>query len=402
MRFALERVKGWVSVAASDGSLLLETITDEEYISELYSKAGVTQSESSSPGGSRRTRYRCVKRSVVRSDFDTNSDKMGNLDVGTEVTVTDTHKNKKGQLRVKFEAATISGWTSTTAGDGSILLEKIEELDDDNEDTHRDGPYDDDQVAPEPEPDELTGIEKYLDNFLAQKLHARYGCLQVEFEDGNEMSVDAVMFACADLQVVESMQGLREELLAEARGESDQVATSADGSVSIQFDVKMDKEQSNEDEFVFKVTSILDANSKLQSSWVIKKRFADFLKLDDKLRKSFESKDLFSLPRAGAKQKLSAMKKMTKKAKKKISTEIDRAAACESYLIMASMHKDVVKNPDLSMFLNSGISEFIGPSGESERNLDAAKHVSDLAGISQHSTEEQCIEFIKAHQEQSK
>ena len=65
--------------------------------------------------------YRCVKRSVVRSGVEGDSEKAGLLAVGETVTVLEEAVNAEGGRRVRFDR----GWTSVEAANGAVALELV-------------------------------------------------------------------------------------------------------------------------------------------------------------------------------------------------------------------------------------------------------------------------------------
>ena len=66
-------------------------------------------------------RYCCVKKSVIRAEFDLRSEFCGHLQVNEIIEALDSRVNSWGQLRIHFER----GWVSVTAGDGGVLLTEL-------------------------------------------------------------------------------------------------------------------------------------------------------------------------------------------------------------------------------------------------------------------------------------
>ena len=275
-------------------------------MNELYQKAGVTRdfgsdgsdikSKLKAQANVEKQRYRCVKRAVVRAEFDSSSSKVGTLDEGTEVEVSESKLNKKGQLRVKFTSAKMKGWTSTTSGDGAELMVKIERpapaADDGDDDA-----YDDDgTLEPEPEMDEeQTLMDQYLEYFVAQKLQAKSGRLTAAYDGDKTLSVAAVMFMCTNLESTRQLLTLRQQVVDELTEDDVPIprCRSVSDAMATQFEVELKQTHLDDDEdddalFVFKVTSRSNILPNGQASWFIKKTFADFLDVDEKLRKKFE------------------------------------------------------------------------------------------------------------------
>eukprot|EP01052_Picozoa_sp_SAG31_P023924 SAG31_NODE_2003_length_6688_cov_2.812415_3_plen_332_part_00 len=66
------------------------------------------------------TRFKCVKRAVIRADFDHNSAKIGHFEVGEVLEARECRLNEMGQLRLRFDR----GWGSVAAGSGALLFTK--------------------------------------------------------------------------------------------------------------------------------------------------------------------------------------------------------------------------------------------------------------------------------------
>jgi hypothetical protein len=97
--------RGWASVAAASGKVLLEVVEDE-----------VTGGSEAEPA-----RYKAVAPGVIRKAADMDSDKVGKLEQGEIVEVTETEKTASGTTRVHFDR----GWASVSAANGKLLLEKL-------------------------------------------------------------------------------------------------------------------------------------------------------------------------------------------------------------------------------------------------------------------------------------
>lgn len=102
------RLTGWASTKASDGTMLLE-------------KVGGTVSVSSSTA----VKYTATVNGLVREGFAMTTKKAGTLKKGSTIESIETKVNDKGVTRVRFDNGQISGWASTKAGDGTVLLEKV-------------------------------------------------------------------------------------------------------------------------------------------------------------------------------------------------------------------------------------------------------------------------------------
>ena len=69
----------------------------------------------------RHARYKAVAPGVIRKAADMDSDKVGKLEQGEIVEVTETEKTASGTTRVHFDR----GWASVSAANGKLLLEKL-------------------------------------------------------------------------------------------------------------------------------------------------------------------------------------------------------------------------------------------------------------------------------------
>ena len=134
-----DRLTGWASTKAGDGTVLLQEVggdkdasdddddsSDEEDVS---SSEGDSGSSSSDGGGDTAANYRAVVNGLVREGFQMNTKKTGTLKKGSEINALETRVNDQGVTRVRFDNGQLAGWASTRAGDGSTLLEKIGEND---------------------------------------------------------------------------------------------------------------------------------------------------------------------------------------------------------------------------------------------------------------------------------
>jgi hypothetical protein len=156
---------GWVSEKAGDGTVLLERLEEEETDeeeddtdTETEVTATDTDGGSSAPArkprakakkAASRVKYRVKQRAVVRSGFEmTSAPAAGKpLKIGDVIEALETKVNAKGVTRVHLEA----GWVSEKAGDGTVLLERLEEEETDEEETD-DGEFSDlDNVADDSE-----------------------------------------------------------------------------------------------------------------------------------------------------------------------------------------------------------------------------------------------------------
>eukprot|EP01050_Picozoa_sp_SAG11_P000310 SAG11_NODE_8_length_31217_cov_52.169677_12_plen_478_part_00 len=66
-------------------------------------------------------RYRCAKRSVVRTGFEMDSDKVGIIERGDTLELLEKRVNEAGTTRVRFER----GWMSATTTDGAKTVEML-------------------------------------------------------------------------------------------------------------------------------------------------------------------------------------------------------------------------------------------------------------------------------------
>ena len=202
IRFDTGKLRGWASVATSDGTVLMDEVTPEA-AAEILAEMGdldvdSDEDDEDDDGGSdpNAGRYRVVKKSTVRAKFDMKSPKVGEpLEVGEEIVVTRGKINQEtGQLRLRFAR----GWTSLKNAEGVDLLEKLEDPvvvasaahDAADETSVHQQPEPEEQVemdayarmaarhrAPEEEKEkeeedegDFTPMEQYLDAFLSQEL----------------------------------------------------------------------------------------------------------------------------------------------------------------------------------------------------------------------------------------
>ena len=143
VRVRLEQ--GWVSETAGDGTVLLQRIdededdaTTEDNESSAYETETEGETETDAESASTRKsvkstpglpQYVVKQRAVIRTGFEMSSKAAGGkqLQIGSIVQALETRVNPKGVVRVRLER----GWVSETAGDGTVLLQRI---DDDEED----------------------------------------------------------------------------------------------------------------------------------------------------------------------------------------------------------------------------------------------------------------------------
>ena len=75
----------------------------------------------------------------------------------------------------------------------------------------------------------------------------------------------------------------------------------------------------------------------------------------------------------------------------------ERRTACETYIVMAVMHKEVSKSDEVSMFLNSNKTSWDVTGDADEEEQTEFETDSKLPpGIDLHSSDEDCVEFLKA------
>ena len=67
------------------------------------------------------TKFKCIKRAVVRAEFEMDSASQGHFEVGEVFEALECRLNEKGQLRLKMDR----GWTSIAAGSGALLFTKL-------------------------------------------------------------------------------------------------------------------------------------------------------------------------------------------------------------------------------------------------------------------------------------
>ena len=99
--------RGWVSTKAGDGTILLEAVKPA---AKPYAK-----------------RYRVVlpAGAKIRAGFETASADLGIARLGEVLETLDGRLNANGVMRVQFRRGDTTGWVSTKAGDGTVLLEPV-------------------------------------------------------------------------------------------------------------------------------------------------------------------------------------------------------------------------------------------------------------------------------------
>jgi hypothetical protein len=90
-------------------------------------------------------RYKCVKKSQVRADFEMDASKVGALDAGMVIDVYEVRTNEDtGVSRVRFD----KGWVSVETGAGVVVLQKLDDED------KKEEPEDKPEQPATPTPDE--------------------------------------------------------------------------------------------------------------------------------------------------------------------------------------------------------------------------------------------------------
>jgi hypothetical protein len=136
---------GWVSSTTADGSVVLEVMSAAEAEAEAVAAAApaaaeeeaveatmptdapVPAAQAAAPaltprdgfGLSKMRNYVCVKKTVIRSGFDMDSDKAGVLAVGAVIVPQRKQVNENGIARIKFS----QGWVSMSTSDGDTIME---------------------------------------------------------------------------------------------------------------------------------------------------------------------------------------------------------------------------------------------------------------------------------------
>jgi hypothetical protein len=166
LRVRLEQ--GWVSETAGDGTVLLQRVVDDDETEEetddgdtdageteddetegeteddessAYETETETTQQPAAPAapaandedeaGHSLPQFTVKQQAVVRTGFEMTSTPAGGrpLGIGSVVQALETKVNARGVLRVRLE----QGWVSETAGDGTVLLQRV--VDDDETDT---------------------------------------------------------------------------------------------------------------------------------------------------------------------------------------------------------------------------------------------------------------------------
>ena len=142
------RLEGWVSLAAGDGTVLLEPAAGSAQSkpeAKAKAKAPPTRTKPAAKGALRK--YKVVEPAgvLVRAGFDMKSKPVGQLKKGEELECLESKVNDRGTTRIRFKGR-LEGWASLTTGSGDTLLEAIadSEKEGDAEDT--------DSPAPAPAP----------------------------------------------------------------------------------------------------------------------------------------------------------------------------------------------------------------------------------------------------------
>jgi hypothetical protein len=137
---------GWVSSTTADGSPVLEVMSAAEAEAEAVAAAAaataaaedaaapIEPAEEPQPaaqpaaqaltpqggfGLSKMRNYVCVKKTVIRSGFDMDSDKAGVLAVGSVIVPQRKQVNENGIARIKFS----QGWVSMATSDGDTIMD---------------------------------------------------------------------------------------------------------------------------------------------------------------------------------------------------------------------------------------------------------------------------------------
>jgi hypothetical protein len=123
--------KGWLSVKSGDGTVLLKKQAADESEEESGSEYETDESGSEYETESEYddNEYVTVQACKKRAGFLATSKDLGAVKAGTKIIALETKVNKQGITRVRFSG----GWLSTHAGDGTKLLAKAGEDEDDDE-----------------------------------------------------------------------------------------------------------------------------------------------------------------------------------------------------------------------------------------------------------------------------
>lgn len=137
------RLKGWVSLRSGDGSVLLEETAADKVAPEPEPEMARTRMPVARPREQIEREqevampepapfvsevFRVVEPEgvKVRAGFDMTSPAAGALRYDDRITSLEKRVNSKGVARIRFDQGFFEGWVSMTAGDGSVLLEKVE------------------------------------------------------------------------------------------------------------------------------------------------------------------------------------------------------------------------------------------------------------------------------------
>lgn len=126
VRFEGPRLNGWVSLTAGDGMVLLKESAGSRAATpptppKRKKAAPPPKAKAAGPAPSESYKVAEKTGARVRAGFAMDSTPAGALKFGDVIEVLESKVNDKGTTRLKFA----KGWVSVTAGDGSVLLEKV-------------------------------------------------------------------------------------------------------------------------------------------------------------------------------------------------------------------------------------------------------------------------------------
>jgi hypothetical protein len=110
----------------ADGDVVGQKSPDLDAIESELAAVGTTDESDASDGLDDSdvgvARYKAVAPGVIRKESDMGSDKVGKLQEGEIIQVTETETVSTGTVRVHFDR----GWASLNAKNGKVLLEKLD------------------------------------------------------------------------------------------------------------------------------------------------------------------------------------------------------------------------------------------------------------------------------------
>ena len=129
IRFDQGFFEGWVSMTAGDGSVLLEKVEHDEPVPEAQQQGDGSRAKPRAQATAKPDPicYRVVEKGgvKVRAGHEMDSAPLGELRFDESLEMLESRVTANGVTRIRFDQGFFEGWVSTTAGDGSVLLEQV-------------------------------------------------------------------------------------------------------------------------------------------------------------------------------------------------------------------------------------------------------------------------------------